>query len=185
MKSTPIFLDTEFTGLHQNAKLISMALVSISGEIFYAEFNDYEIENLDTCVQEDVIKNLQFNHTESFIQKEKGKWQIKSDQDGVQKLLTEWLDQFELIEIWADVLAYDWVLFCELFGGALYLPDNIFFAPFDLSTLFKINGLINPQGKYTGDFNRAAFVEKDDKFQHNALNDAKISLECYKKLIDL
>lgn len=35
-----IFIDTEFTDLHPEAKLISIALVSETGNYFYAELND-------------------------------------------------------------------------------------------------------------------------------------------------
>ncbi len=40
-----IFLDTEFTGLTQSTQLISLALVADTGEEFYAEFTDYELED--------------------------------------------------------------------------------------------------------------------------------------------
>lgn len=43
-----IFLDTEFTGLHQNAALISLAMVAETGEEFYAEFNDYDESQIDS-----------------------------------------------------------------------------------------------------------------------------------------
>lgn len=35
-----IFFDTEFTGLHKDTTLISIGLVSETGEKFYAEFDD-------------------------------------------------------------------------------------------------------------------------------------------------
>lgn len=42
---TQLFLDCEFTGLHQQSTLISLALVS-GGRSFYAEFNDYWKRNV-------------------------------------------------------------------------------------------------------------------------------------------
>jgi len=36
---TKVFLDTEFTGLHQGTSLISLALVAESGEEFYGGKN--------------------------------------------------------------------------------------------------------------------------------------------------
>ncbi|HAQ38290.1 MAG TPA: hypothetical protein DCX89_05070 [Saprospirales bacterium] len=185
MKSVQIFLDTEFTGLNQNAQLISLAMVAITGEVFYAEFNDFKSENINQWIRINVLTKLKFNHSDTYIKKESGNWMMKADHQKIQEYLSEWLKQFELIEVWADVMAYDWVLFSELFGGAMYTPDNLFFTPFDLSTLMRISGLINPQGKYQGDMSRAEFAGTDDSLQHNALNDAMTSMQCYKKLTDL
>ena len=51
-KMTKIFFDCEFTGLHQNTSLISIALISECGKIFYAEFNDYYEEQVDDISHE-------------------------------------------------------------------------------------------------------------------------------------
>jgi len=40
-----IFLDMEFTGLRQSTQLISLALVADTGEKFYAEFTDYDLDD--------------------------------------------------------------------------------------------------------------------------------------------
>ena len=37
-----IFLDTEFTGLHRNASLISIGLAAENGDVFYGELTDYD-----------------------------------------------------------------------------------------------------------------------------------------------
>ena len=53
MTKTKIFFDTEFTGLHQNTTLISIGLVSECGKTFYAEFNDYDFNQVDDWLKED------------------------------------------------------------------------------------------------------------------------------------
>lgn len=53
-----VFLDTEFTGLHQNTTLISLGMVTEHNESFYAEFTDYDKIQVDEWVQEHVIDNL-------------------------------------------------------------------------------------------------------------------------------
>lgn len=80
------------------------------------------------------------------------------------------------IEIWSDCLAYDWVLFCELWGGALKVPDEIYYIPFDLSTLFWIIG-------EDPDVNREAFagLSTSEADKHNALSDARVIRACYRK----
>jgi hypothetical protein len=48
MKNTKLFLDTEFTGLHQNTTLIS-GLIADTGDI-YAELTDYDpIKSMTGC----------------------------------------------------------------------------------------------------------------------------------------
>ena len=52
-----IFLDTEFTGLHQYTTLISIGIISEFGDTFYAEFSDYDKNQVDNWIQENVINN--------------------------------------------------------------------------------------------------------------------------------
>ena len=41
-----IFFDTEFTGLHKNTTLISIGMIAEDGKTFYAEFTDYNENNV-------------------------------------------------------------------------------------------------------------------------------------------
>lgn len=76
--------------------------------------------------------------------------------------------------MWSDCLAYDWVLFCNIFGGAFEVPKNVYYIPFDICTLFKIGG-INP------DVNREEYANSTylELQKHNALHDANIIMKCY------
>lgn len=177
---TKIFLDTEFTGLHQNTTLISIGLISDCGKTFYAESIDYDKHKVDNWVKENIIKNLKF--IDNFqVRGFPDHVEIKNNILHIKGNLKLWLEQFEEIEFWSDCLAYDWVLFCELFGGALRLPKNIYYIPFDICTLFKTKG-IDP------DINREKFAFGGQFFEgeiekHNALWDAKIIKMCYDRLI--
>ena len=77
--ATRIFLDTEFTGLHQHTTLISLALVSESGEEFYAEFNDYDRNQVDDWLEHNVIRHLEMKefhqgvYQQEMLTKLKGK----------------------------------------------------------------------------------------------------------------
>lgn len=53
-----LFMDTEFTGLHKHAHLISIGIVSEDGRTFYAEFNDYPESQVDEWIRKNVIENL-------------------------------------------------------------------------------------------------------------------------------
>lgn len=162
---TKIFFDSEFTGLHQGASLISMALVSECGKSFYAEFNDYDRLQLNDWLKQNVIPSLGLTDEGT---------QVKGDSKLVTEALVDWLAQFEQVEVWADCLPYDWVLFCSLFGGAFGIPKNVYYIPFDISTYFKVLG-INP------DVNREFFSGLQG-VKHNALSDAKVIKACYNKL---
>jgi hypothetical protein len=178
---TRIFLDTEFTGLHQKTTLISLAMVAETGEEFYAEFTDYDRTQLSGWLHENVLTKLWLTHNMDFEKASNGTY-LTGDSTTIKAAMQKWLSQFEGIEFWADVMAYDWMLFCELFGGALNIPANIFFAPFDLATALRLNGHIKPAGQFTGDISRYEFAGVDSGKQHNALEDARVEKICLSKL---
>lgn len=176
---TKIFFDTEFTGLHQNTTLISIGMISESGEIFYGEFTDFDETQIDEWLKDNVIKNLLLggmsNNTTKFNAKTKTT-SVKGDKNYFKTAIEKWLNQFGEVEMWSDCLSYDWILFNEIFGGALEIPKNIYYIPFDICTLFKIKG-IDP------DISREEFCGvKNTKQKHNSLFDAYVIKKCYKKL---
>ena len=60
MNKTKIFFDTEFTGLHQNTTLISIGAISDLNDTFYAEFADFDCNQVDEWIRDNVISKLQF-----------------------------------------------------------------------------------------------------------------------------
>ena len=63
MKRTKVFLDTEFTGLHKKTTLISIGLVS-GEKTFYAEFTDYDKNQVGSWLKENVIDKLELTENE-------------------------------------------------------------------------------------------------------------------------
>lgn len=176
MSKTKIFFDTEFTGLHQETTLISIGLISECDKTFYAEFNDYDFNQVDDWLRENVINNLQYNGIYQKLDITKESVSYKSTTENIKVMLTEWLGQFKEVEIWSDCLSYDWVLFNQIFGHAFNIPKNVYYIPFDICTLFQVKG-IDP------DISRETFSEMTEESQkHNALWDAKVIRECYRKL---
>lgn len=192
---TKIFFDTEFTGLHKNTTLISIGLVAEDGKTFYAEFNDYDQTQVDEWIQENVIDNLQFHEPpkgemEHWIMtrhpdnplgtniEEGCNLEMRGHKKVIAKDLKAWLCQFDRVELWSDCLSYDWVLFCDLFDGAMNIPENVYYIPFDLCTLFKLKG-VDP------DISREAYAELEDasKRKHNSLHDALMIKKCYDKVM--
>ena len=176
---TKIFFDTEFTGLHQNTTLISIGLVSECNKTFYAEFSDYDKTQVDDWIEENIIKKLILQCDSADLRFSLNNKRIVGDIAVIKYNLIEWLEQFDEIEMWSDCLSYDWVLFCQIFGHAFNIPKNVYYIPFDISTLFKIKGL-DP------DINREEFVScKQKKEKHNSLWDAEVIKLCYEKLLNL
>lgn len=171
-----LFIDSEFTGLHQGSTLISLGIVADNGKQFYAEFTDYAENQVDDWIKENVIANLQFRDMNQFEQTIGDYTLMKGDTGHISGALHDWLSQFKKIEVWSDCHHYDMVLFMELFGGAFGLPSNVYYIPFDISTMFKVFG-IDP------DISREAFIDQPvDGMKHNSLYDAKVIQACYDKL---
>lgn len=166
-----LFFDTEFTGLVKDTTLISIGIISENDEIFYAEFTDYNVNLVDDWIKENVIDKL-------ILPKEEGVYDdgIVGDKKFVSVKLIEWLSDKGEVIFWSDCLSYDWVLLNDLFGGALNKPENVYYIPMDISTLFEVEG-------FDPDISREEFSEfsnMDEK--HNALFDAKIIKKCFEKL---
>jgi hypothetical protein len=173
-----VFFDCEFTGLHQQTTLVSIGLIAEDGRTFYAEFTDYDKGQVDAWIKENVIDNLSIPGN---IESSGGPLElmVRGSTAVVGSALRQWLTQFDQVEIWSDVLAYDWVLFCQLFGHAFNIPKNVYYIPFDLATFFKVKG-IDP------DINRERFLEwPDSENKHNALWDARVIKACYERLMEL
>ncbi len=173
-----VFFDTEFTGLHQNTTLISLGMIAEDGRIFHAEFTDYDRSQIDDWLKENVLAHLRLGDKErySITNHLPGhNLEVVGRKSRISRALKGWLNQFDpVVEMWSDCLAYDWVLFCELFGGALGdFPKNVYYIPFDICTLFKVKG-IDP------DISRLEYSGIDEP-QHNALADAKMIRACYRK----
>lgn len=205
MNKTTIFFDTEFTGLHKDTTLISIGLISECGKSFYAEFTDFDINQIDNWLNENVIKNLKyftlddiaFWKSNSDIDRTKnnipnisgrlfdpvylpdGNVSVYGNTKGINQQLIFWLMQFKSIEIWSDCLSYDWVLFNNIWGHAFNIPKNIYYIPFDLCTLMKIKGIDT-------DVSREDFIKDFAQIEgnkHNALYDAKVIKACYEKIM--
>jgi hypothetical protein len=178
MSKTKIFFDTEFTGLHQNTTLISIGLISECGKTFYAELTDYDKSQIDDWLQNNVIDNLILSEIEHGLLApyDKDKVEFKGDSICLKELLKNWLLQFNEVEIWSDCLSYDWVLFNQIFGHAFNIPKNVYYIPFDICTLFYAKGI-------DADISREEFSGmSENSVKHNALWDAKVIRECFKKL---
>lgn len=169
-----VFFDTEFTGLHQSTTLISIGCVAEEGQALYAELIDFDHGQMDEWIFDNVYKHLWSQMP--YVPPPPNTIYVRGDTKGVAASFVHWLSRVDYVEMWSDCLAYDWVLFCNLFGGAFHIPKNVYYIPFDLATLFKLKG-IDP------DTNREEYAGMSGGQKHNALWDAKVIKACYEKVM--
>lgn len=188
-----IFFDTEFTGLHKNTTLISIGLITEYGDMFYGEFTDYDKSQITPWIQENVINNTLLERggfpeyyyvgDTAFIKKELIGWFNTQYVEAIQR---EGKDA--CIQMWSDCLAYDWVLFTELYAdytsGYPVFHYGVSYIPMDISTLFYIKG-IDPDISRE-EFARAHALDYglivELPYKHNALYDALMINVCYENL---
>lgn len=179
-KTMKIFFDSKFTGLHQKTTLISIGFITELDITFYAEFVDYDKNQINEWLSANVLGNLLLEERSvpPNIMSDGGATMC-SDSRKIAYWLREWLQSFNSpIEIWSDCLAYNWVLFCELFGGEVNIPGCVHYIPFDICTLMQIKG-VDPN------INREEFVGLKSETKHNALWDAKVIKSCYEKSVGM
>jgi len=161
-----VFFDTEFTGLRQGTTLLSIGMVTEDNRTLYAVSCKYDRNQVDEWIRDNVMPRLYLPSGADVEYIDKAEWAI-----GLK--IQDFLAPYKRVEMWSDCLAYDWVLFCQLYGGALRIPGNIYYIPFDLATLFRLKG-IDP------DVHREEFAGIEGR-KHNALHDAKVIKACYEK----
>lgn len=180
-----IFFDTEFTGLHKNTTLISIGLIDKNDRSFYAEFTDYDLDQCDSWIKDNVINNLMFNHRSNFWINEVGKeTTCKGNKEFIREKLKNWLNYYDDIELVSDCCHYDMVLLIDLFNSALNTP----FIPI----CHDINEDIANRYTYTLDnVNEAFDIGRESLLntpisgnKHNALYDAKVIKTLYEQFYD-
>lgn len=183
---TLLFIDTEFTSLNQQGSLISLGMLASDGSSFYAEFSDYEAQDLNDWIKQNVLVHLQFTEQPDGFKeiKDQMHWKLKGNKDFIQTELRQYLTRFEKVVCWLDYVAYDWVFFCELFGGSMNLPPELYYIPFDLPTLFRIKGVDPDETRKDFLAHEIAALESPPQ-AHHALADAKLTAMAYHKLMSL
>lgn len=173
-----IFFDMEFTGLHQKTTPISIGMVSESGLEFYAEFTDYDDSQVDEWIHENVIGNLVMSDYEDGLFPPVTT-AVLGTKNEVAVELRRWLRQFDFVEMYSDCLAYDWVLFCDIFGHAFFIPENVSRAPHDINQ--DIAYYLGISENEAFDISREDLAGFSHHNKHNALWDARIIQTCYSR----
>ena len=184
--SMKIFFATELTGLHKNTTLISIGLISEDGRQFYAELTDYDLEQCDNWINENVLEHLITYHNDNFEKSNYIPNLYVGDKQNISMALKNWFKQFKSVELVSDVSHYDFVLFIDLFGTAFDLPDNICPACYDINQDIARKYSISQQEAFDKSREDILFqVYKENVIngdKHNALYDAKVIRELYQIL---
>lgn len=183
-----VFFDTEFTGLHKNTTLVSIGLISEDKRQFYGELIDYNENQCDEWINENVI-----NHLRKTKWKEKEGTYIANYHIGAKqemgKALENWFAQFSEVELVSDVCHYDMVLLIDLFWNAFSLPKNVCAACYDINQDIARKYGITMKAAFDKSREDILFQHyKENKIKgdkHNALYDAKVIRELYQILNDI
>lgn len=104
------FIDTEFSEDGRTIELISIALVSESGKEYYAVSSDFDTDQVNDWVKSNVLPHLP----------PKSEWKPKSV---IVQEIKEFIGEDNPI-FYGYYADYDWVVFCQLFGAMINLPDG-------------------------------------------------------------
>jgi DNA polymerase III epsilon subunit-like protein len=171
-----VFIDTEFTGEHAYATLVSLGLVTLEGKELYITLNDYDKNQVTDWLAENVLIHIDSENSVDSA----------SAYGILHSFLSEYSDGSPLYVVSCGLLQ-DYLLMLELYKysqperryfHALHcLPDYLnHYAAIDLNTLFRVCS-IDPA------INRAEFAGFEDTItRHNALDDAKVVRGCFLKI---
>ena len=179
-----IFFDTEFTGLHKNTTLISIGCVDEAGRTFYAEFTDYDRNQCDDWIKNNVIAHMR--HVESpadpsLYTRHDGSCEVCGTKSVIARALKNWLNKYDDVQLVSDVCHYDMVLFIDLFGGAFDLPSQITPACHDINQ--DIARYFRISEKDAFDKCREDIINIPiDGDKHNSLYDAKVIRAIYNQI---
>lgn len=182
-----LYFDTEFTGLHAGTTLVSIGIVAENGKKFYAESADYDESQCDDWIKENVLTRTILAGNDALAARlgaDENTTVILGGKEDIRHELTEWLKQFDDVQIISDVCHYDMVLLIDIFGTAFDLPKNVSAVCYDIN---------QDIARHYGIFQREAFDKSREGIvselygqqiegeKHNALYDAEVIKAIYEK----
>lgn len=171
------YLDTEFieSAKRKTIDLISIGIVSEDNRRYYAISNEFDPNKASDWVKQNVLSKLPsrpgtFNPAEASIRELSESKAWKSREQIKQELLKFIIPDEKGIEFWAGWAAYDWVIFCWIFGCMIDLPEGFPYYCNDVIQWLNQLGLTRD------------FLPPDPENAHNALDDAQWVKDAYETL---
>jgi len=127
-----LYFDTEFTGLQKDTTLISLGIIAEDGHCFYAKFTDYNQEQVNDWIEENVLAKLELSKEITDLY---DVYEVEGTKEEIKEALLYWLGELDdtHFDLVSDVCHYDMVLFIDIFGGAFDLPEFISPACYDIN----------------------------------------------------
>lgn len=127
-----LYFDTEFTGLQKDTTLISLGIISEDGHCFYAKFTDYNQEQVNDWIEENVLAKLELSKEITDLY---DVYEVIGTKEEIREALIYWLGELDdtHFDLVSDVCHYDMILFIDIFGGAFDLPEFISPACYDIN----------------------------------------------------
>jgi hypothetical protein len=148
------FLDTEFNESVGNITLLSIGVVAEDGREFYAVSSEFDEEQCNDWVRENVIPKLNAFPTERLAEKE------------IAEAIINFVGN-DKPEFWGYYSDYDWVVFCWLFGTMINLPNGFPMYCHDLKQEIDRQKLD---------------IHQPDENSHNALDDARWIADTWRQI---
>lgn len=162
-----IFIDTEFIEYPGTLELISIGLITETGQSYYA-IADFDYEILKKApsrqwLEANVLPRLNAGRGRGVpLVAPKSKREIAQD---IRTFVAKFSNKPQFCGYYCD---YDWVLFCWLFGSMIDLPENYPMFCWDLK-------------QYLDEHQVPRELQPVNKYEHHALFDAINELSYYQK----
>lgn len=145
------FLDTEFieSGPQKPIQLVSIGIVAEDGREYYAISREFHEADASPWVRQNVLAQLE---PEKRVARKFLSLIAREIQEFVRP-------ESERPEFWADFCAYDWVVFCQIFGTMMDLPAGFPMYCHEIRQLWEDRG--------------RPILPAQSSAEHNALNDAR------------
>ena len=161
------FFDTEFIEYGPDGKnkgtidLVSIGIVSEDGGEYYAIHDGFDSSRANEWVKANVLTKLEEEITR------KSSAQIRKD-------ILEFVGFDKNPEFYAYFCAYDWVVFCWIFGTMSELPEHFPMWCRDIKQIMSQNNITRDQ-----------LPSQDEDGHHNALEDALWNKRAFRKIEDI
>ena len=146
------WLDTEFVeqGHGHSIDLISLGIVAEDGRELYLESSDFDKGKANQWVRAQVLPHLKGGES---------RWPLKS----IKVTLLDFFDptDYGKPELWAWCGAYDWVVFCQIFGTMMDLPQGYPHYIHEFQQMLDTLGITDDE------------LPQQESGAHNALEDAR------------
>ena len=195
-KPVRIFFNAEWVQFWDSS-LVALSFVSDCYGTFNAQFLDYEKNHITEWEQKNIIDTMVFTSEGKKYIRTNQTWiesnsetppysvDIADNKSVISRSLVKWFDQFGEIELWGDHVSQPWVLLKSLIDGHTIehiMPGGIVQVPFDICTLFKMNGidpLINRYEFVDHKLGKEFITTREDSTPYSS---PSIIKDCYEKL---